>query len=215
MNIKTTINAINKQLKEVFDLFGGQSEEYMNALKQVRDNIPDEVLQKTSRQGLNYAYDMPSKPLQLSAGKEAQNIFSNFQSDLQALRENQKASGSALMQAQKYINDLKQQGKQFSRKAIKEKASGIYHFRNNANNWYEDIMKSAAISEEEKSLIKADYSELNGSDDYEYGVLRQKIEKNYNRLRPKIEQGKQQEHEQTNDEELPEDVKPIDPNTAT
>ena len=46
MNIKTTISAINKHLKETFDLFGGQSEEYARALNQVRDNLPNEVLQQ-------------------------------------------------------------------------------------------------------------------------------------------------------------------------
>lgn len=211
MNISLTIKAINKQLKETFDLFGGQSEEYMNALKQVRDNLPDEVLQQTQRQGLNYAYDMPSKPLQISGGKEARNILSNFETDLQNIRSAQKETGSALMQAQKYINELKQKGKEFSKAEIKKQASGIYHFRNNVNNWYEEIMNSAAISEEEKSIIKSDYSELNGADDYEYSVLRRKIEQNYNKVKPLIEAEKAKSTIENIQEELPPNIKPVDP----
>ena len=191
MNIKSTISAINKHLKETFDLFGGQSEEYARALNQVRDNLPDEVLQQTHRQGLNYAYDMPSKPLQISGGKQAQNILSNFENDLQQIRAEQKETGSALMQAQKYINELKSNGKQFSRKAIREQASGIYNFRNNVNDWYADIDKSTVLSEEEKSALKADYSELNGADDYEYSVLRRKISENYERVKPRLQAEKE------------------------
>lgn len=187
MNIKSAISAINKHLKDTFDLFGGQSEEYANALRQVRDNLPDEVLQQTQRQGLNYAYDVPSKPLQISGGKQAQNILSNFQNDLQQIRAEQKETGSALMQAQKYIDELKAKGKQFSRQAIKEQASGIYNFRNNVNDWYADIDKSSVLSEEEKSALKADYSELNGADDYEYSVLRRKITEKYNKVKPRLQ----------------------------
>lgn len=215
MNISSTIKAINKQLKETFDLFGGQSEEYMNALKQVRDNLPDEVLQQTQRQGLNYAYDMPTKPLQISGGKEARNILSNFETDLQNIRSAQKETGSALMQAQKYINELKQKGKEFSKAEIKKQASGIYHFRNNVNNWYEEIMNSAAISEEEKSIIKSDYSELNGADDYEYSVLRRKIEQNYNKVKPLIEAEKAKNTIENIQEELPPNIKPVDPSKLT
>lgn len=187
MNIKSTISAINKHLKETFDLFGGQSEEYARALNQVRDNLPNEVLQQTQRQGLNYAYDMPSKPLQISGGKQAQNILSNFENDLQQIRTEQKETGSALMQAQKYINELKSKGQQFSRKSIREQASGIYNFRNNVNDWYKDIDKSNVLSEEEKSTLKADYSELNGADDYDYSVLRRKIAENYERVKPRLD----------------------------
>lgn len=214
MNISSIIKSINKQLKDVFGLFGGQSEEYMNALKQVRDNLPDEVLQQTQRQGLNYAYDMPTKPLQISAGKTAKNILSNFENDLQNIRSAQKATGSALMQAQKYIDELKSNGRQFSREAIKKQASGIYYFRNNVNNWYEDIMSSGVISEEQKSMIKEHYSELNGADDYEYSVLRQKIQRDYNKIKPLIEAEKAKQIEDIT-EELPPNISPIDPAKLT
>lgn len=213
MNIKSTISAINKHLKETFDLFGGQSEEYARALRQVRDNLPDEVLQQTQRQGLNYAYDVPSKPLQISGGKQSQSVLSNFQNDLQQIRTEQKETGSALMQAQKYIDELKATGKQFSRKAIKEQASGIYNFRNNVNDWYSDIDKSSALSEEEKSALKADYSELNGADDYEYSVLRRKITEKYNKVKPRLQAEKDLQQAENAAAETIENGELVDPLT--
>lgn len=213
MNIKSTISAINKHLKETFDLFGGQSEEYARALRQIRDNLPDEVLQQTQRQGLNYAYDVPSKPLQISGGKQSQSILSNFQNDLQQIRTEQKETGSALMQAQKYIDELKSTGKQFSRQAIKEQASGIYNFRNNVNDWYNDIDKSTALSEEEKSALKADYSELNGADDYEYSVLRRKISEKYNKIKPRLQAEKDMQKAEQAANEAIENGELIDPLT--
>lgn len=187
MKIKSVISAINKHLTDVFNLFGGRSEEYMNALKQVRDNLPDNVLQQTQTQGLNYAYDTPREALKLSAGKKSQEILQNFEADLIKVRQEQKESGSAIVQAQKYIDDLAKDGLQFSRQRIKEKASGLYDFRNNVNDWYKDVDKSN-LSEAEKSNFKEAYSELNGADPYEYAVLRQKIDENYNRLKPKLEE---------------------------
>lgn len=191
MNISSIINAINNHMQQLFDWFGGQSEEYMNAMKQVRDNLPDSVLQQTQSQGLNYVYDNPTKPLKLSTGKQSKEILQNFENDLQELRVEQKESGTALEQAQKYIDDLKKDGRGFSRKSIKESASGIYNFRNNVNAWYKEVIESTVITEAEKSYFKEPYSELNGSDPYEYGVLRQKITENYNRLKPKLDEEKE------------------------
>lgn len=190
MNIKSTISAINKHLSDVFNMFGGQSEEYMNALSQVRKNLPDSVLQETHTQGLNYVYDNPRDALRLSIGKQSQEILRNFESDLVKIREEQKESGSAIMQAQKYIEELAKEGLKFSRKSIKEKASGIYYFRNNVNEWYKEVVESN-LSEVEKSNFKEPYSELNGADPYEYGVLRRKIQENYFRLKPKLDDEKQ------------------------
>lgn len=187
MNIKTTISAINKHLEDIFNMFGGRSEEYMNALKQVRDNLPDSTLRQTQKQGLDYAYDTPREALKLSVSKKSQEILQNFEADLINLRSEQKESGSAIVQAQKYIEDLAKDGLQFSRQRIKEKASGVYDFRNNANDWYKEVDKSN-LSEEEKSIFKDPYSDLNGADPYEYAVLRRKIADNYKRLKPKLDE---------------------------
>lgn len=192
MNITSIINAINNHMQQLFDWFGGQSEEYMKAMKQVRDNLPDVVLQKTQKQGLNYVYDNPTKPLKLSTGKASKEILQNFENDLQELRSEQKESGTALEQAQKYIDDLKKDGKEFSRQSIKEAASGIYYFRNNVNDWYKDVDKSTSLTDDEKSYFKEAYSDLNSADPYEYEILRQKIIKNYNRLKPKLNKEKEE-----------------------
>ena len=177
-------------MEDLFNWFGGQSEEYMNAMRQVRKNLPDNVLQNTQAQGLNYVYDNPTKPLKLSTGKASKEILQEFESDLQELRSEQKHSGTALEQAQKYIDELKKDGKEFSRKSIREAASGIYYFRNNVNEWYKDVDVSTTLTDEEKSYFKEAFSDLNGSDPYEYEILRRKIERNYNRLKTKLDKEK-------------------------
>ena len=191
MSIISTIRAINKHMEDLFNWFGGQSEEYMNAMRQVRENLPDNVLQNTQAQGLNYVYDNPTKPLKLSTGKASKEILQEFENDLQELRNEQKQSGTALEQAQKYIDELKKDGKAFSRTSIREAASGIYYFRNNVNDWYKDVDKSTALTDEEKAYFKEAFSDLNGSDPYEYEILRQKIERNYNRLKPILDKEKE------------------------
>lgn len=209
MNVKSQITAINRHLERVFNMFGGQSDEYMKALKQVRDNIPDNVLQQTHTRGVNYAYDIPTEPLKISVGKSAQTILSNFENDIKQIRSEQKQTGTALEQAQKYIVELKKEGKQFSIANIKKTASGIYYFRNNVNDWYKAIDKSN-LSETEKSVLKESYSELNGSDPIEYARLRKKIQADYNRVKDRLKPMKDNVIE-----ELPSNIKEVDPNTIT
>ena len=175
MNIDSALNQINKHLRDVFDMFGGQSEEYMNALTQARETIPEEVLQQTARKGLNYAYDMPTEPLQISRSKTAKDIYSTFESELSLLRTAQKATGTAKVQSQKYIKELVEKGIQPSIEYVRKQANELYRFRNTVNEWYTEAMKSEELTEEDKADIKADYSELSGSDYEEYNILRKNI----------------------------------------
>lgn len=181
MNINSAINSINKHLKDVFNMFGGQSAEYMNALNEVRQQLPDEVLNQTARQGNIYDKDIPTEPLQISQGKNAKDILSNFESDLTQLRQQQKESGSALSQAQKYIDDLKATGKQFSRQAIKELAQDLYHFRNDVNDWYTELLESDYLDDDEKEDVKSIYSELSSTknDPEAYEEARRQLEQYY------------------------------------
>lgn len=188
MNIDSALRMINKHLKDVFDMFGGQSEEYMNALNQARQNIPQEVLNQTARSGNNYAYDMPTEPLQISRSKNAKEIYNNFANDLQQLRNEQKASGTAKMQTQKYIQELQERGIKPTLQNVRQQANELYNFRNNNNDWYADLTKSPYLTEEEISDIKSDYSELNGADDFEYARLRKSIRDKKNKYEKKIQQ---------------------------
>ena len=188
MNIDSALRMINKHLKEVFEMFGGQSEEYMTALSQVRQNIPQEALNQTARSGNYYAYDMPTEPLQISRSKTAKEIYNNFISDLQQLRTEQKASGTVKAQSQKYIKELQEKGIKVTVKNIKQQANELYNFRNNNNDWYTNLTNSPHLTDEEISDIKTDYSELNGSDPIEYARLRKSIREKKNKYERKIKQ---------------------------
>lgn len=158
---KSIVNSINKHLKSVFDMFGGQSSEYHQALQQVKEQLNENVLSQTTRQGVNYNADTPNKPLQLSTGKKALDILSNYETDVKSIRESQKESGSALEQAQKYIDELKAVGKEFSLQNIHEYAQTNYDFDNNSNDWYRKLTESEELTDSEKEEVREIYSEVN------------------------------------------------------
>ena len=158
---KSIVNSINKHLKSVFDMFGGQSTEYHLALQTVKENLSENVLSQTARQGVNYNADTPDKPLQLSTGKKALDILSNFESDVKNIRETEKAIGSALEQAQKYIDELKAVGKEFSLQNIRKYAQTNYDFDNNSNDWYRKLTESEELTDGEKEEVREIYSEVN------------------------------------------------------
>lgn len=158
---KSIVNSINKHLKSVFDMFGGQSSEYHLALQTVKENLNENVLAQTARQGVNYNADTPNKPLQLSTGKKALDILSNFESDVKNIRESQKETGSALEQVQKYIDELKAIGKEFSLQNIHKYAQTNYNFDNNSNEWYRKLTESEELTDSEKEEVREIYSEVN------------------------------------------------------
>lgn len=142
-------------------MFGGQSSEYHKALQQVKEQLNENVLTQTARQGVNYNADAPNKPLQLSTGKKALDILSNYETDVKNIRESQKESGSALEQAQKYIDELKAVGKEFSLQNIHEYAQTNYNFDNNSNDWYKSLTESEHLTSSEIEEVRTIYSEVN------------------------------------------------------
>ena len=142
-------------------MFGGQSSEYHNALQQVKEQLNENVISQTARQGIKYNADTPDKPLQLSTGKKALDILSNYETDVKNIRESQKETGSALEQAQKYIDELKAIGKEFSLQNIHEYAQTNYNFDNNSNDWYKTLTDSEHLSDSEIEEVRTIYSEVN------------------------------------------------------
>jgi hypothetical protein len=187
---------MNEYIKDMFDTFGGQSDEYMRTLRQVRENLPDSVLQQTTRQGLNYVADRPTEPLQFSRGKKSQEILQNFETDLSNLRKEQRETGTAAVQAQPYYLEQqieaqeKGQPANVSKKLIKEQAEDRYYFNSNVNDWYDEINNAEELTELEKQDIKADYSNLN-ENYWEVGArssLQEKAEKLIDKIRQRRSQ---------------------------
>ena len=163
MNLDNILRTMNEYLNDIFSTFGGASMEYSTAIKQVRDNLTDEVLQQVTRQGLDYKSDVPDKPIQFSRGKAAQQILSDFQGDLMQLRSEQRESGTAKVQAQRYYTEqkLEKPDTAVDFKEVQEQARQRYDFNSNVNDWYEEIDKAAELTEYEKEKIKEQYSSLN------------------------------------------------------
>lgn len=161
MLLDNLLRTMNEYIKDMFDTFGGKSDEYMRALSQVRTSLPESVLNQTVRQGLNYAYDAPTQPLQFSRGKASQEILSNFETELIDLRAEQRKTGTAAVQAQPYYAEQEINNIEPSKEAVKRAAEERHYFDENVNDWYEEIDNAEVLTEIEKENIKADYRNLN------------------------------------------------------
>lgn len=170
-SVDNLLRTVNEYMADMFNTFGGQSTEYMTALQQYRDILPEATLDLYARQGNDYPGDTPDAPLLLSRGKASQNAFEALKTDLEALRAAQRQSGTALVQSQKYLNEPDKppepDGKKppklqpKTREYIRQRARENYELSNNLNDWYTTIMDSEDITEPEKIMIKSYYSEIN------------------------------------------------------
>lgn len=175
MNLDSILRSTNQYMNDIFNTFGGESKEYMNALKQVKEALPETVLNDTARQGLDYEGAAPDKPLQLSRSKSSKEELSHFGSDLQELRELQKETGTARKLTKPYIEDAKARGKDPSEIDVKEEAFKKYDFDNHTNDWYDDVMADPDIPDDVKEEIRDKYSQLH--DNYEDANFRDELER--------------------------------------
>lgn len=174
MILDNILRSLNQYMKDIFTTFGGESKEYMTALKDVKENLPEEVLQQTARKGLDFEGDAPTEPLQLSRGKEAKNILENFGTDLQEIRKDQKEQGTARKQTEKYREDAENRGLDPDTIDIQEEAKKLYDFDHSTNDWYEAIMADPDITDDEKEEIRDLYSDL--FENYEDAAFRDRLE---------------------------------------
>lgn len=174
MILDNILRSLNQYMKDIFNVFGGESKEYMNALKDVKENLPQEVLERTARQGLDYEGDAPTEPLQLSRGKEAKNVLDSFGSDLKQIRDDQKKMGTVRSQSQKYYEDAENRGLSPDEIDIQDEAKKLYDFDNSTNDWYDAIMSDPDITDDEKEEIRDLYSDL--FENYEDASFRDRLE---------------------------------------
>lgn len=174
MILDNILRSLNQYMKDMFTTFGGESKEYMTALKDVKENLPEEVLQQTARKGLNFEGDAPTEPLQLSRGKQAKNVLENFETDLQEIRKDQKEQGTARKQTEKYREDAENRGIDPDTIDVQEEAKKLYDFDHSTNDWYEAIMADPDITDDEKEEIRDLYSDL--FENYEDAAFRDRLE---------------------------------------
>lgn len=174
MILDNILRSLNQYMKDMFTTFGGESKEYMTALKDVKENLPEEVLQQTARKGLDFEGDAPTEPLQLSRGKQAKNVLENFETDLQEIRKDQKEQGTARKQTEKYREDAENRGIDPDTIDVQEEAKKLYDFDHSTNDWYETIMADPDITDDEKEEIRDLYSDL--FENYEDAAFRDRLE---------------------------------------
>lgn len=212
-SLDNTLRTINEYLKDMYDIFGGSSKEYSRALQQVRANIPAAALESTARTGLHYSGNTPTEPLQLARGKAAQTVLQPFAADLSNLRAEQRTTGTAKVQQQAYIKQLKiQQGttpaaelpaeKQLTAANIKRMARELYEFDNNVNDWYDAVMSDENLSDADKETIKDLYRDIRS--DYDDAHFREGLKQAVDAARLK---GAKAAHESTHTAAIPEGMK--------
>lgn len=188
MNLDNILRTMNEYINDIFSAFGGQSVEYSTALKQVRENIPKAVLDRVTTKGLNYKGDNPTEPLQFSRSKAAKEVLQVYETDIQQLRAQQRETGTAKVQSQRYYTEQKieDEEKPVSQKRVKEQAAGRYDFNTNVNDWYDKIMASPYLSDEEKEAFRDKYSTLHVN--YSDAAVRDDIQAEAERLMNIIKQ---------------------------
>lgn len=180
MILDNVLRAMNQYMKDIFSTFGGESKEYMHALKEVKENLPEEVLQQIARQGLDYEGNAPTEPLQLSRGKDSKAILENFEADLQNIRKEEKETGTARKQSKKYLEDAENRGLDPENIDIQEEAKKLFEFDNSTNDWYDAIMADDQITDDEKEMIRDKYSDL--FENYEDPSFRDDLERSCREL---------------------------------
>ena len=189
-SLDNILRTMNEYIADIFNMYGGKSQEYTTALRQVRENIPENVLNSVTRQGLDYTGDTPDKAFQFKRGKESQNILKDFAGDLETLRKEQRAAGTAKVQAQRYYTEQKLEKPDIpvDIKRLKEQAADRYDWNNNVNDWYAAIDEATEISESEKDKIKAEYKRIQV--DYEDINFRDSLQQKAQAAIAKIEKAK-------------------------
>lgn len=147
------IRGINKTLKQYFDIFGGQSKEYMRVYKEATDIVKGSGAYAS---GHTFIDDMPTEPLQLSRSKSSQAtdkmLFELRNNQLNQPTANQSAIAYYIVLTGNYKKRLNADDKT----KVKKTARTIYIVYNNSVEIY-DTLRGTEYEDEASYL----YSEYN------------------------------------------------------
>ena len=159
------IKDINSYLKDVFNTFGGKSKEYFSALNEVREILPDNVINETARSGNYYKGDNPKSPLQFKNTKASNEIFSHFEVELKQIEHYAETKGNVQKNVAPYKEQLGYWGHKQTSRNIKKWAKWEYEFNENSNDWYKDLTESDALTNDEKENVRDLYQRVSGEYD--------------------------------------------------
>ena len=157
-----SIKNINNYLKNVYNTFGGRSREYMSALNEVREILPDNVINETAKSGNYYKADNPRSALQFKDTAKANEIFSHFETELKQIESYTENKGNIQKQLQPYKDQLNYWGHKDTSRNIKKWAKWEYEFSESSNDWYKDLTESEALTNEERETVRDLYQRVNG-----------------------------------------------------
>lgn len=144
-NRDNLIRGINTTLKQYFDVFGGQSKEYIEKYKEARDIIKGG--KGTFSKGYDFQGDAPTEPLQLSRGQASQASDQQLKDlrnvQLNGFTANQKAIAYNTVLTGNVKKRLTPQEKQ----SVKQAAQTIYYVYNNSVEIYNELIDTEYSSE--------------------------------------------------------------------
>lgn len=147
--LDNTLRSINKHLKDVFKTFGGNSYEYEKAQATVKSKLQGAVLRMPE---YNTSGEMV-KPLQIGRSRQALNTLSSQTNEVNEVRQYEKdVEKSAKVQAQKYLQRLKQENKSLTVQRVRDFATSIHN--NSFNDIYKDVMNNSNIPDLEKDMFR-------------------------------------------------------------
>lgn len=158
-----SIKNINNYLKNVYSTFGGKSREYMAALNEVREILPDNVINETAKSGNNYKADNPRSALQFKDTAKANEIFSHFETELKQIESYSENKGNIQKQIQPYKDQLNYWGHKDTPRNIKKWAKWEYDFNEMSNDWYKDLTESENLTNDEREQVRDLYSRVSGN----------------------------------------------------
>ena len=163
--IDNMLRSINKHLSDVFTTFGGKSTEYEKAQNEVYTKLS--TLTQIKKPEYNDSGEMTS-PLQLSRSRNAiaEIKLKEMENTVKDVREEQKKTGSAKMQAQKYIKKMQAQNIAPTTQNIRAYAKKL-HSQDFAD-MYNAVTASENIPEFEQNAFIALCKKINVND---YGYL--------------------------------------------
>lgn len=159
--IDNMLRSINQHLKDVFTTFGGKSVEYETAQNDVFTKLSVLTQIKKPEYDEN---NVMTKPLQLSRGRNAiaEIKLKEMEETVKDVREEQKKTGSAKMQAQKYIKKLQEKNISPTTQNIRVYAKKLHS--QEFNDTYKAIMESEKIPEFEKNTFRGLCKKINVND---------------------------------------------------
>lgn len=161
MKIDSLVRSINRRISDIANLFGVESEQYMRQKAFLYELLPDAILRINDETGI----------IRVRRGWHVEPELERQRDLLEKMYELQKSFGTAIEQAQPYI----QQG--LNRKQIKETAEMEYSMKKSSDDYIYELWKSLPDSAYKRELEEILHSRMGT-----HGVEAERIFKEFSKM---------------------------------